>query len=86
MASVTLVKSDAKCVPTVCLDYMYMHESPDKSEDKGMPILVARDANHDHVGTGMLFARVVPAKGVNQYAVKGLAHDVASLGYSELVL
>ena len=37
------VKSDDKCVPTVCFGYMYMHESSDKSEDRGMPILVARD-------------------------------------------
>merc|ERR1711873_97560 len=50
-----------------------------------MPIMVARDMNHGNVGTGMLFARVVPAKGVQPYAVKSLSADIASLGYSEFV-
>merc|ERR1711989_35153 len=34
----------------------------------------------------MIFARVVPHKGVHPYAVKNTAADVASLGYSELLL
>ena len=50
-----------------------------------MPIMVARDINHESVGTGMLFARVVPSKGVQPYAVKSLSADIAPLGYSEFV-
>ena len=51
-----------------------------------MPILVARDVCHENVGTGMIFARVVPSKGVNAYAVRSPASFVASLGHSQLVL
>ena len=47
-----------KHIPTIVVDYMYMHESQDASEERGMPIMVARDINHGSVGTGMLFARV----------------------------
>ena len=60
--------------------------NPKRDEEKGMPTLVARDINHGNIGTGMLFARLVPAKGVNPYAVKSLAKDIAALGYTELVL
>ena len=53
---------------------------------RGCPyLLVARDLNLGGVGTGMIFARVVPSKGVQSYAVKSLAADVASLGYKEFV-
>ena len=75
----------SKQIPTIAVDYMYMHESQDANEEKGMPILVARDLNLGGVGTGMVFARVVPSKGVQAYAVKSLAADVTSLGYNEFV-
>ena len=78
--------ASVKSMPTVSVDYMYMHESQERHEEKGMPTLVARDVNQGSVGTGMLFARLVPTKGVNPYAVKSLAKDIAALGYTELVL
>ena len=34
----------------------------------------------------MLFARVVPSKGVQSYAVKSLASDIALLGHPEIIL
>ena len=77
---------EGKSVPIVAMDYMFMHESQSENEEKGMPILVARDLLDSERGTGMIFARVVPQKGVHAYAVKNLAADIALLGHSELVL
>ena len=51
-----------------------------------MPILVIKDSQDSNCGTGMVFARVVPKKGANQYAVKRLAGDIALLGHPELIL
>ena len=51
-----------------------------------MPILVGRDIADETEGTGMIFARVVPRKGVHPYAVKCLASDIARLGHQRLVL
>ena len=64
--------SEEKSIPTVALDYMFMHESQNEHEEKGMPIIVAKDLLDNKHGTGMIFARVVPQKGVNAYAVKTL--------------
>ena len=50
-------------MPTIAADYMYMSESQRESEERGMPILVARDLRDSTGGTGMVFARVVPQKG-----------------------
>ena len=79
-------EGEPKEVPTVAIDYMFMHESQDIREEKGMPILVARDLIDGGHGTGMIFARVVPNKGVQPYAVKNLAADIALLGHPEIVL
>ena len=73
-------------IPTVAIDYMFMHESQNEREEKGMPILVAKDLLDGEHGTGMMFARVVPQKGVHAYAVKNLAADIALLGHPEIVL
>ena len=51
-----------------------------------MPILVAKDLTDSSAGTGMIFARVVPNKGVQPYAVKNLSADIKLLGHPELVL
>ena len=79
-------KPAERSLPTIVCDYMYMRESQNEGEERGMPILVARDADNCDAGTGMLFARVVPAKGVNPYAVKAFANDVAMLGHPQLVI
>ena len=60
--------------------------SRNEGEEKGMPILVAKDINQNGTGTGMMFAYVVPQKGVQPYAVKTLAGIVAQLGHQELIL
>ena len=78
--------ADPKDVPTIAADYMYMHESQGESEERGMPIFVARDLLDSTRGTGMIFARVVPQKGVHPYAVRRFAADIALLGHPELVL
>ena len=49
-------------VPTIVCDYMYMRESQGENEERGMPILVARDVVNGGNGTGMIFARVVLKK------------------------
>ena len=81
--------SAAKCmreVPTLVLDYAYMRERQSEDEEQGMPILVGCDAVTARGGTGHIFARVVPAKGVNEYAVQCLSAEVAMLGHKELIL
>ena len=77
---------EQKEVPTIALDYTFMHESQNKHEEKGMPILVIKDIKQDDTGTGMIFAQVVPQKGVQPFAVKTLAGVVAQLGHQELIL
>ena len=72
-------------IPTISLDYMFMHESQMAEEERGMPILVTKDAASKK-GTGMVSARVLPAKGVNRYAVSNLASEIAKLGHNEMVL
>ena len=73
-------------IPTVAMDYTFMFDTQNENEEKGMPILVMKDIKQDEVGTGMLFAQVVPAKGVQPYAVKTLAGVVAQLGHQEVIL
>ena len=73
-------------IPIVVMDYMFMDDTQNEGEEKGMPILVAKDINQDGTGTGMIFAYVVPQKGVQPYAVKTLAGIVAQLGHQEVIL
>ena len=80
-------KAGGDDVPCVVLDYMYMTGGEEEDGDeRGMPILVAKDMMNTAVSTGMIFARVVPHKGRCAYAVKSLAADVGALGYKQLVL
>ena len=79
-------QQEHKEVPTVVLDYTFMHENQEEREEKGMPILVVKDVNDGHRGTGMMFAMVVPSKGVQSYAVKALADIIGQLGHHEVVL
>ena len=51
-----------------------------------MPILVMKDLAGSRTSTGMVFARVVQAKGAQAYAVKRTAMDIGLLGHRELVL
>ncbi len=49
--------------PTIVLDHMYTRSEQEKEEEKGMPIIVAKDNK-----TKMIMARVVPCRGVDSYA------------------
>ena len=55
-------KEEPRELPTVALDYTFMHESQEKYEEEGMPILVAKDIRHNDTGTGMIFARWSPRR------------------------
>ena len=70
-----------KEIPTVSLDYTFVHGSQEENEEKGMPILVIKDQAKEGICTGMVFAYVVPQKGVQPYAVKKLAETVGQLGH-----
>ena len=64
-------------LPIVFVDYVFMSESQSAGDESGMPILVARDLNSEHCGSGMLFACVAMHKGVNPYVVKSLSNFIA---------
>ncbi len=57
------------------MDYVFMD---DKGE--GMPILVLNDRT-----SGMMYASVVPRKGVDSYAVKRVARLLTMLGYRRII-
>ena len=40
-------KDGSKTIPTMVLDYMFMHESQASGEERGMPILVTKDVLHE---------------------------------------
>ena len=65
---------------------MFMHGNQEEDEERGMPILVVKDEPKEGTGTGMVFAYVVPQKGVQPYAVKKLAETIGQLGHPEIVL
>ena len=74
-------------IPIIAIDYMFMLTDKKESigeggeEEKGMPTLVIKDSQ-----SKMMFARVVPEKGVYPYAVVRLAADIRSLGYRKLII
>ena len=51
--------------PTIGVDYTHTRSEQEKEEEKGMPIIVAKDNK-----TKMIMARVVPSKGLDSYAVE----------------
>ncbi len=74
-------KEEEQAVSTVSIDYAFMtHDDVKESEAGYMPILVMLDRN-----TGKVNANVVPAKGVNPYAVMRTAQNVKLLGYDKIV-
>ena len=72
-----------KEIPVISIDYMYVHpeQADDEEREKGMPILVARDSR-----TKMVYARVVPQKGHDDYAIGALKRIVEQLGYKRIVM
>ena len=63
-----------------------VEEGQEGSDQVGLPILVMNDMLKARGGTGHVFARVVPNKGVNEYAVQAVAQQVAQLGHKELIM
>ena len=68
-------------VPTIGLDYVYMHSEQEKEEEKGMPIVVAKDNR-----TKMIMAGVVPSKELDSYAVETVKRMVERLGYKKVIM
>ena len=68
-------------VPTIRLDYMCMHSEQEKEEEKGMPIVAAKDNE-----TKMTMARAAPSKGVDSYAVETVKRMVERLGYKKIIM
>ncbi len=72
-----------KEVPTISIDYMYVHPGAERGEEreKGMPLLVIRDDR-----AKMIFARGVPQKGQEGYAVGALKSIIEQLAYKKIAL
>ena len=68
-------------IPVVSMEYMFLSDKQDKGEEKGMPILVTKDHK-----TRMVFARVVPRKGADTYAIKRARQDLHLLGHKRMIL
>ena len=72
-------------MPTVSLDYTFVHGNQEEDEEKGMPILVIKDEAKEGTGTGMVFAYAVPQKGVQASAMQKLAESIGQLGHPCIV-
>ena len=74
-------KTKEKEIPTIGMDYMYMHSNQEKEEEVGMPIIVMKDSK-----TRMLMARVAPSKGAEGYASGEVKKTIEKLGHKKVVL
>ena len=77
------LKDKVKDVPVVSVYYAYMHPEAEEEDEaeKGMPILVTKDSR-----TKMVYSRVVPKKGLDDYAVGALKRITEELGYKKVVM
>ena len=73
-------------IPTVALDYMFMHSNQGEQEERGMPIMVTKDLLNCGKGTGMISASVLIQKGVCGQAIRKLSSEIGKLGHPEIVL
>ena len=80
------VNPGAHEIPTVAVDYMFMHSNQGEQEESGMPILVTKDLLNCGTGTGMMSASVLLQKGVSAQATRRLSAEIGKLGHPELVL
>ncbi len=64
--------------PTVGLDYMYMHSEQEREEEKGMPIIVAKDNKPK-----MIMARLAPSKEVDKLCSGDSKEDGGAVGAQE---
>ena len=68
-------------IAVVSFDYMSMHDDQFEGEERGIPILVAKDRKKR-----VIRARVIPQKGAHWYGIKVGSTIVDSLGYKRVVL
>ena len=73
-------------IPTIAVDYMFMHSRQEESEERGMPIMVTKDLMNCETSTGMVSASVVTQKGMCPQAIRRLSSEIGKLGHSELIL
>ena len=81
-------RKEKDAIPVISVDYMFMtsnkiwgRDSLDPEEEGSSPILLVVDRD-----SGTMLSCVVPAKGVNPYAVKTLGDMLRNrLGYTRIV-
>ncbi len=73
------VQNDGEA-PTVRVDYVHTHSEQEKDNEKGVPIVVAKDK------TKTIEAKVVPGKGVDSYTAEVLKRMAEKLGYKKVIL
>jgi hypothetical protein len=61
----------------VSLHYMYSHSEQEKEKEKGMPIIVVKDDK-----TKLVMEKIVPNRGVQEYAVEVVRKSAEQLGYT----
>ena len=83
-----IVSGSKLAVPEIFLDYMYLegkwpfNRRADEDGELGMPIIILKDRE-----TRFRRAMMLPAKGVNSYAVKAVAREIIrTYGYHTLCL
>ncbi len=75
------IRGNVGDAPTVSLDYTHMPSEQEKEEEKGMPIIVVKNDK-----TKLVMAKVVPNKGVQEYAVEVVRKFVEQSGYSKVYM
>ncbi len=65
---------------TVSFEFTYTHSGQEKEEEKEMPIIVVKDNK-----TKITMAKVVPNKGVHEYAVEVVRRFVEQLGSNKVI-
>ncbi len=63
------------------MDYTHTHSEQEKEEEKGMPIIVAKDNK-----TKVIMARVVPSNGLDSYVVETAKKMVERPGYRDIIM
>ena len=67
--------------PTIGVGYVCRHSEQETEEEKGVPILAAKDNK-----TKMIMARVAPSKGVESYAVETAKKMGERLGRRKIIM
>ena len=72
-------------MPTLAIDYMFMHSSHSDGAEDDMPILVTKVLRKDSRGTGMVSASVAPNQRARSQAIRRLSDEVGKLGHPDIV-